>query len=144
MNIGELGIVILVSIGIFLGAFTFMEDLSFHSDGTPKYNISLPGGTAGNMTAIIRGMNATTVELQNTLTSSEGWSNTIYNIFFNLPANIVKTLADVATDATKIISIATGPDTGLSVPGWVTMIIMTAAALVVVIGLIKLVFGGGG
>lgn len=132
---------VVASIAVFLGMFSFMFDLAYYSDGTQKYNISIPTSTEGNMTALLRNMNATARDLEGTLTGSEGWTQTLYNIFFTLPQSVVSTLSTVSSSGGKLLGIVAGDESKIPVPDWVILVVFVLIGLVIAFTLFYMVMG---
>ena len=141
-KISDLAVLVLVGLVIFMGGFSFMQDLSVRPDGTTKYNLSLPGTTNATMYNILQNMNDTSIEIRDKLLGEKSWSIMDFGIFFTLPNTIIQTLISMANAGTSMIGIAASDESGIGVPGWFITIVILAIFLIVVFVGIRLAMGG--
>ncbi len=137
-QVSSVAFMVVISLAVFLGMFSFMSDLE-----TKGYNISATNisGSEDTVNQLVTDMNDTSVNLQDALTGEQSWTQTAYNIFFALPNTIASTISTITNAGAKMISITTGTDSSIPTPDWVMPIAFLAIGLVIVFGLIYLVTG---
>lgn len=140
-KISDIAILVVISLSVFLGMFYFMYDIAYYGDGTQKYNLTVPTSAEGNATALLREMNATARELESSLTGSQSWTQTAYNIFFSLPQSIISTTSTIANTGSKLVGIATGPEAKMPVPDWVIIMVYVLIAIIIVTTFFYVVMG---
>jgi hypothetical protein len=144
IKISSMAFAIVIGMGVFFGLYYFAYDLAYYSDGTQKYDIDLPDSSAGNMTALWSTMENTTTTLKESLSGTESWTKTVYNIFFALPQSVIGTLVTTADSGGKMVGILTGPESPLPIPPWVITMLGVIITLIIAFTLIKFVFGSDG
>lgn len=137
-SILTLGLVVLVSIGMFMGAFTTMY--GFQQAG---YSVTPPTDD-GSAQEIMDNMESTATSLKTSLTGEQSWLQTAFNIFFTAPNSVMSTLSTISNSAGKMVSIGTGEDNPMALPSWALNMIYIAIAFMIVSALIYLAFGRRG
>ena len=138
VKISNLMIMMVMGISVFMGMMSFMAELDL------TYTISEPDNSSEDLEDIFSGINASTSEIQDTLTGDRGWLETSWNIVFALPQTVMSSLSAMATSAGKLMSVATGEDMmGITVPGWVISMIYLLIAIVIITTVVYLVMGRG-
>lgn len=137
-SIITLGFVVLVSIGMFLGAFTVAQ--GFQSAG---YDVT-PFTEDDKAQEIMDDMESTSDSLKDSLTGEQSWIQTTFNIFFTLPNNIMTTLSLVSNSAGKMVAIGTGDNNPIPLPDWMLPIVYIVITMIIVSALIYLALGRRG
>lgn len=137
MKISELLIVLVIGLGVSLGMITFMSDLS------QSYDITLPSSLKNESERVLYGMNETTGEIIETLSGSNqsNWVQTAYNIFFRSPVTMISTISTTTSLGTSFVSEMAGTEIGVEggIPDWVIVMIFALIAILVAFGLLMFI-----
>lgn len=133
-----LGVVVVVSIGLFLGSYTTMY--GFQQAG---YSVT-PMDTDGTAEEIMEDMEDTATDLKSSLTGEQSWLQTAFNIFFTAPNSVMSTLSTISNSAGKMITLGTGEDNPITLPSWSLNMIFIIVAMIIVSALIYLALGRRG
>ena len=138
VKISNLMIMMVMGISVFMGMMSFMGELDL------TYTISEPDNSSEDLADIFSGINASTTEIQSTLTGDRGWLETTFTVVFALPQTVMSALSAMASSGGKLISVATGEDMmGITVPGWVIAMIFTLIGIIIITTVVYLVMGRG-
>lgn len=137
-SIINLGIVVMVALGMFMGAYT-----SLYGFSQAGYDIEPPGGS-GTAGEIMEDMETTATDLKASLTGEQSWLQTTFNIFFTLPNNVMSTLSTISNSATKMISIGVDEENPITVPNWALNLTYIFIAFIIISSLLYLALGRRG
>ena len=137
-SIFTLAVVVLVSVGMFMGAFTTMY--GFQQAG---YSVT-PLTDEATAEEIMGDMEDTATSLKSSLTGEQSWLQTAFNIFFTAPNSVMSTLSTVSNSAGKMITIGTGEDNPIAMPSWALNMMYIMIALIITSALVYLAFGRRG
>lgn len=133
----DLMILVVVGIGVFLGLFTFMNEM----DDSSAYNITVPEGTKAHMEELNQDMNDTSGNIQGAFTEEQSWIQTTFSIFFSLPGTVINSISTIANSAYKLSSMAQGADSDIPTPSWVINLIYILVSIVIVTTIVYLALG---
>ena len=136
-KISDVMIMSAIAISVFLGMMTFMGELE------TNYAITLPDNSSDNIEEIFEDMNKTSTDLQGSLTGDQSWLETSFNIVFRLPQTVTGTINTMANSAGKLLSVATGEDMQLPIPGWILGLIFMIIAIVIITTIFYVIIGRG-
>jgi len=134
MNITELSLTLMVAIICILGFTAFAVDL------TASYDIELPGNLTEAAEDSLSRMNETSNQLMKTISGEEkSWVETLFTVFFALPATAIQTMGDMASTSVSLFGVAVA-ELGIDIPSWVAPTILVTVSIIVTFVLVAIVF----
>ena len=138
-KISDVMIISIIIISVFLGMMSIMNDLD------DNYPLTVPEESEDYMNEISGDINKSSTDLQSSLTGDQSWLETTFNIVFRVPQTIMSGINGIINSADELSSLTTGEDMPaiIPVPPWVSVLISSILAIIVITTLVYLIFGRG-
>lgn len=127
-----------ISILLVIGIVCIMSFVTFVADLSVNYDVTMPGNVSVTAQQTIDSLNETSNTLVEIVSAKDtSWINTLYDIFFALPASALSSVTDLVSLSFGFMTGLTN-ETGAVLPAWTIPVIVIIISLTIAFGVVSI------
>lgn len=127
-----------ISILLVIGLVAIMSMVTFVADLSVNYNVEMPANVSVTAQDTIKSLNKTSNTIVEIVSAKDtSWINTLYDIFFALPASALSGVTDMVSLSFNFMSEMSNSTT-IPLPTWIIPVILIIITLIVAFGVVSI------